>query len=167
MGTLGYVEAGLEIGAQVAAGDLPEPAHVFVPLGSGGTAAGLTLGLRLAGLKSRVVGVVVNDRLRLDGKAIARLANRSARLLQNRGAGPLKAAPIADGSLDTPTDWIGAGYGARTDEAERARELAEEREGLRLDPVYTGKAMAALLAMGNRGDLGSGPALFVHTDGPR
>ncbi len=66
VGTLGYVETALEIAEQVRAGLLPEPATVVTAVGSGGTAAGLTLGLRMAGLRSRVLGVVVNDSFRLD-----------------------------------------------------------------------------------------------------
>ena len=72
VGTLGYVEAAFELAAQVASGPLPEPSHVVTAVGSGGTAAGLALGLRLAGLRSRVVGVVVNDTLRLDDRPSSR-----------------------------------------------------------------------------------------------
>ncbi|HEX5713354.1 MAG TPA: pyridoxal-phosphate dependent enzyme [Solirubrobacterales bacterium] len=162
VGALGYVEAALEIAAQVEEGGLPEPAHVVVPVGTGGTAAGLALGFQLAGLRSRVVGVVVNDQLRLDAPVFARLARRSARLLERRGAdlGPLRLGP---GMLDVTRDQLGAGYGHPTAAAGRAAELAAA-DGLALDPVYTAKAMAGLLAL--RGRLG-GPVLFVHTDGPR
>ena len=55
VGTLGYVETALEIAEQVRAGLLPEPATVVTAVGSGGTAAGLTLGLRMAGRRHRVV----------------------------------------------------------------------------------------------------------------
>jgi D-cysteine desulfhydrase len=68
VGALGYVEAAMEIAAQVEDGSLPEPAHAVVPVGTGGTAAGLALGFQLAGLRTRVVGVVVNDQLRLEGR---------------------------------------------------------------------------------------------------
>ena len=54
VGTLGYVEGAFELAAQVQDGALPEPSHVVTALGSGGTAAGLALGLRLAGLRTRV-----------------------------------------------------------------------------------------------------------------
>ncbi len=70
LGAVGYVEAALEIAAQVASGELPEPSHVVTAVGSGGTAAGLAVGLRLAGLASIVVGIVVNDTLRLDREAL-------------------------------------------------------------------------------------------------
>lgn len=164
VGALGYVEAALEIAAQVEDGSLPEPAHVVVPVGTGGTAAGLALGLQLAGLRTRVLGVVVNDQLRLDPPVIARLARRTAALLERRGArlGQLRLDPDM---LDLTLDQIGPGYGHPTEVAGRAAALAA-REQLALDPVYTAKAMAGLLALRAEGRLGN-PALFVHTDGPR
>jgi len=164
VGALGYVEAALEIAAQVEAGSLPEPAHVVVPVGTGGTAAGLALGLQLAGLRTRVVGVVVNDQLRLDPPVFARLARRTAALLERRGAslGQLQLGPDM---LDLTRDQIGAGYGHPTEAATHAAALAAE-ERLSLDPVYTAKAMAGLLALRAEGHLDE-PALFVHTDGPR
>jgi D-cysteine desulfhydrase len=164
VGALGYVEAALEIAAQVEDGSLPEPAHVVVPVGTGGTAAGLALGFQLAGLRSRVLGVVVNDQLRLDAPVFARLARRTARLLERRGArlGPLRLEPDM---LDLTRDQIGAGYGHRTEAAERATAIVADQR-LALDPVYTAKAMAGLLALRADGRLG-GPTLFVHTDGPR
>ena len=134
-------------------------------MGSGGTAAGLALGLRLAGLRSTVTGIVVNDTLRLDRRALIRLARRSAELLASRGAEPARAA-AAGLRIESLTDWLGAGYGHRTEASERARLRAEEA-GLRLDPVYTAKAMAATLALSAAGRFGGGPVLFVQTDGPR
>lgn len=164
VGALGYVEAALEIAAQVEDSSLPEPAHAVVPVGTGGTAAGLALGFQLAGMRTRVVGVVVNDQLRLDPPVIARLARRTAKLLERRGAqlGPLQIEPEM---LDLTSDQIGPGYGHRTEAAARAAALVTE-EGLALDPVYTAKAMAGLLALREKGRLGE-PVLFIHTDGPR
>ncbi len=164
VGALGYVEAAFEIAAQVGAGSLPEPAHVVVPVGTGGTAAGLALGFQLAGLRSRVCGVVVNDRLRLDAPVFARLARRTAALMEKRGA-RLGQLQLESGMLDLTRDQIGAGYGHRTEAATRAADLAAA-DGLSLDPVYTAKAMAGLLALREGGRLGD-PVLFVHTDGPR
>ena len=67
------------------------------------------------------------------------------------------------GDVETTREWLGEGYGYRTEESERALSLATEREGLLLDPVYTAKAMAALLALNARGAFGRGPVLFVNT----
>lgn len=164
VGVLGYVEAALEIAAQVEDGSLPEPAHVVVPVGTGGTAAGLALGLQVAGLRTRVLGVVVNDQLRLDPPVVARLARRTAALLKRRGAS-LGDLRLDAGMLDLTRDQIGAGYGHPTEAAGKAAAIAAE-EGLSLDPVYTAKAMAGLLALRADGHLAD-PVLFVHTDGPR
>lgn len=164
LGCLGYVEAALELAGQVRAGDLPEPSHVVVALGSGGTAAGLVAGLRLAGLRSRVVGVVVNDRTPVDARTVARLANRTLALLRRHDADP-GAISIRPEDLDSERAWLGAGYGHRTPAAEHARDLARSRERLELDPVYTAKAVAALLDLRERNAFGAGPVLYWHTYG--
>ncbi len=159
VGCAGFVEAALELAEQVGEGVLPEPSHVVVALGSGGTAAGLAAGLRLAGLRTRVVGIVVNDRTPVSAPVVARLASRTLELLRGRGA-RLPAIALGPGDLDAETAWLGAGYGHPTPEAERARAAAAAQEGLALDPVYTAKAMAGLLALREQGRFGGGPVLF-------
>ncbi|MGJ9413545.1 1-aminocyclopropane-1-carboxylate deaminase/D-cysteine desulfhydrase [Aeromicrobium sp. CF4.19] len=164
VGSLAYVETALEIAEQVAAGDLPEPATIVTAVGSGGTAAGLTLGLRLAGLRTRVLGVVVNDSFRLDAGTVARLASETAGLLRSRGAAVPERIDPED--LATTHEWLGRTYGDPTSEAEVERASAATREGLELEPVYTAKALAAVRGLGERGDL-AGPVLFLQTHGPR
>jgi D-cysteine desulfhydrase len=167
VGAIGYVEGALEIAGQVASGLIPEPAHVVTAAGSGGTAAGLAVGLRLAGLASTVVAVVVNDSLRLDRKTLTRLGERTEKLLRRRGATFREPKGAADLRIDSIDDWLGPGYGHPTAESQRALELAAESEGLTLDPVYTAKAMAATLALNAAGRFGDGPVLVLQTDGPR
>lgn len=163
VGTLGFVEAAVELGEQVRDGHLPEPAHVVVALGSGGTAAGLVAGLRLAGLRTRVWPVLVNDRLPLGERGLARLARRTQRLLSRRGAdADWELAP-----LTLERRFLGPGYGHSTEEAEAALVLAAELEALQLEPVYTAKAMAATLALAGEGAFGDGPVLYWHTSGAR
>lgn len=166
VGTLGYVEAAFELADQIASGELPEPSHVVTAVGSGGTAAGLALGLRLAGVHSRVVGVVVNDTLRLDAPAVVALAGRTERLLRERGA-DFPPVRLTVDDVTMVRDWLGPGYGHATLEAERARALATATASLELEPVYTAKALAALLAMADDGRLGPAPVLFLNTYGPR
>jgi D-cysteine desulfhydrase len=163
VGALGYVEAALEIADQVADGALPEPSHVVVPVGTGGTTAGLLVGLRLAGLRTRVVGVVVNDQLKLDHGTVTRLARRTADLLRDRGA---DIPPIDPDALLMTRDWLGKGYGHPTESASAALARARD-EGLTLEPVYTAKALDGLLQLNADGRLGDGPVLFVNTNGPR
>jgi D-cysteine desulfhydrase len=160
LGTVGYVDAALELAGQVEAGALPAPKQVVVALGSGGTAAGLTLGFALAGLDTRVVAVQVNDRTPLDARRVLRLADRTRRLLERRGAA-LPPVSLAHARLRVETRWLGRGYGHRTEAAERAIEAARP-EQLTLEPVYTGKAMAAALELRARGEL-EGPTVYWHT----
>ena len=160
-GTLGYVEVGLEIAEQVRAGTLPEPATLVVPVGSGGTVAGLALGLRAAGLATRILGVVVNDSVPLDAGTLVGLANGTGRLLRQRGARGVPTLTVHD--LDVRRDWLGRTYGDPTPEALEAVAAAAE-VGLVLEPVYTGKALAAIAALGT--SLPS-PVLWLDTYGPR
>ncbi len=166
VGALGYVEGALELAAQIRAGELPEPSHIVTAVGSGGTVAGLSLGLRLAGLSTRVVGVVVNDTLRLDAPTLTKLADRTADLLRARGAVIPESVTAAD-NLEIVTDWLGPGYGQPTPEAATAQTLSADLEHLTLEPVYTAKAMAALLDLDAHRRLTPGPVVYLNTNGPR
>lgn len=157
IGVLGHVETGLELAAQVAAGELPQPRHIVTAVGSGGTVAGLALGCALAGLQAQVVGVVVNDTLPLGARDLVRLADRTATVLRERGA----EFDVPPPRLTTTREYLGRGYGHPTPEAAAAARVAASA-GLRLESVYTAKAFAAALAA----DL-DGPVLFLNTYGPR
>ena len=166
VGCVGFVEAAFELAEQVRTGELPEPSHVVVALGSGGTAAGLAAGLRLAGLHTRVVGIVVNDKTPVGADVVTRLANRTIGLLRRRGA-DVAGTRIEPTDLAAEPGFLGAGYGHRTAEAERTRAAAAALEELPLDPVYTAKAMTGLLALRAQGGLGAGPVLFWQSHDTR
>src|SRR5262245_6208497 len=140
LGVLGYLNAGLELAEQVRAGELPEPGAVFVALGSGGTVAGLLAGLRLGGLSSRVVGVLVTDILPPSPRRLLRLA----RACLARYA-PDAHVTLATRDLEIERAFIGRGYGAVTREGTAAQRALEEAEGIPLETTYTGKCLAALL----------------------
>lgn len=160
-GTLGYVETALELAAQVRAGDLPEPGTIVTAVGSGGTAAGLALGLRIAGLRTRVLAAIVNDAFALDAPVIARLANATGDLLRRHDAGEV---PVIDaGDLTARDDWLGRTYGDPTP-ASTAMVARAAEHGLELEPVYTGKALAAVADLGRELP---GPVLWLNTHGPR
>jgi D-cysteine desulfhydrase len=164
LGCVGYVQAAFELSDQIAAGELPEPSHVVVALGTGGTAAGLLAGLRLAEVGSRLACVLVTDIVRIDERTVSRLASRTLRLLKKHevDVGDQMPGPT---DLDVERGWLGGGYGHATSEGERAMRLLDDREGITLEPVYTAKAMAALLALNAEGRFGDGPVLFWHTYG--
>jgi D-cysteine desulfhydrase len=160
-GNVGFVCAGLELGAQIEEGALPEPAEIFVPVGSGGTLAGLVVGLRLAGLSSRARGVLVSDILPPSPRALQRAARRVLRRLRARDPSlPELPLPVEDFALIR--DQLGPGYGAATPAAEDAVETAADA-GLGLETTYTGKCLAAIRALAARGALSPGPVLFWNT----
>lgn len=140
LGALGYLNAGLELAEQVGAGLLPEPAAIFVALGSGGTVAGLLAGLRLGRLSSRVVAVLVTDILPPSHRRLLRLA----RACLARWA-PAARVSLSAHDLEIERGFIGAGYGAPTPEADAARRLLIDAEGITLETTYTGKCLAAML----------------------
>jgi D-cysteine desulfhydrase len=118
--------------------------HV-VAAGSGGTAAGLLAGLHLGGLGGEVVAVRVVERPFADPRAVVLMAHAALARLGRAAGRPLARLPesarvvVLDG-------FMGERYGAETPAAAAAIAAASDLAGLHLDPVYTGKAMAALLA---------------------
>ncbi len=163
-GSLAYVETAFELAEQVRAGLLPEPATLVTAVGSGGTAAGLALGLRLAGLRTRVFGVVVNDAFPLTAPVIARLANRTADLLRSRGA-DLDVVPLEPTDVTMRGDWLGSTYGDPTPASTAAVEDGL-RHSLALEPVYTGKSLAAIRDAAGTSALAE-PIVWLNTHGPR
>ena len=139
LGSVGWVAGGLEIGAQVAAGEAPPPTDLFVAAGSCGTAAGLLVGLDAAGLDCRVHAVSVSPGVWGSRLLTLGLARRTAALIRRHGGdapAPDPAKLAVDGSA------LGPGYGHATDEAREAVALGAAR-GLYLETTYTGKALAA------------------------
>ncbi len=143
VGCLGWVAGGLEIAEQVSAGLLPEPDQVWLPLGSGGNAAGLLVGLRLGGLGTRLMAVRVVEYPLTSGTATRLLAQRTLAMLRRRG---LTTPPgFSLGGLEVVDGYLGAGYGHATPAATRALHLAHHELGLELDGTYTAKTLAACL----------------------
>lgn len=158
VGAVGFVEAALELAGQVQAGELPEPESVYIALGSGGSAAGLAAGFAIAGMRTRVNAVLVNDQLPLGHDRVLRLARRTLALLARRGA-DVGGVEIAPDALRIVEGYMGDGYGHATAAAEDARSHALAAEDLGLESVYTSKALAALRAETQRG----GPVVFWNT----
>lgn len=159
-GDVGLVAAAFELAEQVRDGLLPEPAEIWLPVGSGGSMAGLVLGLRLAGLRSRVSGVLVTDILPPSPARLRHAARATLRLL--RRTDPSVPA-VALGSDDFPLvrDQLGGGYGAPTPEGLAVQSAARE-VGLTLETTYGAKTLAGLrqhLAHAPS----AGPVLFWHT----
>jgi 1-aminocyclopropane-1-carboxylate deaminase/D-cysteine desulfhydrase-like pyridoxal-dependent ACC family enzyme len=150
-GVRGAMDAVEGLARSVREGQLPCPDWVVVATGSGGTAAALAVGLVRAGLRSRVLAVVVGP------AAGIRLATRQLTLRVALACGVSPRAALA--RLAFTADFVGGGYGHPTPAGEEATSLAASA-GLTLDPTYTAKAFAAALGLA-RG--GAGTVLFWHT----
>ncbi|HET6303677.1 MAG TPA: pyridoxal-phosphate dependent enzyme [Myxococcota bacterium] len=161
LGTLGFVGAALELAEQVRAGACPEPAELYVAVGSGGTLAGLVLGLRLAGLRTRAVGVLVTDVLPPSPARLARLARASLGWLRRLDAS-VPDLQLGPQDFALASRQLGPGYGATTPAAEAALRAAAGA-GLSLETTYTAKCLAEILARAREGAPAAGPWLFWNT----
>jgi D-cysteine desulfhydrase family pyridoxal phosphate-dependent enzyme len=149
-GAAAYADAVDELYAQLVGEHID---WIVVADGSGGTHAGL-----LAGIDGRanVMGVDVGTRPDLDAVVPALAAETAGR----------QGRPVPAASAIVDHERFGSGYGAPTDAAVEAITLTAHTEGLVLDPVYTGKAMAGLLAAVREGRIGpDDTAVFWHTGG--
>jgi 1-aminocyclopropane-1-carboxylate deaminase/D-cysteine desulfhydrase-like pyridoxal-dependent ACC family enzyme len=152
VGAQGYVLGADELAgqAEALAGGL---GLVVTADGSGGTHAGLAAGL---GGFERVLGVDVGARADLPEALVGMAA----------AAAELAGRPAPTGVPRVDRDHVGPAYGVATPAGREALDLAARCEGLVLDPVYTGKAMAALVTAARAGTLpGEGTIVYLHTGG--
>lgn len=158
-GALGYVRAARELAGQCRARGI-YPTAVVHATSTGGTQAGLLAGFRLEGLSTRVIGINVYNE---DSAALAsHIQTLTAQVLSRLAPG---IAPAAEG-VEVVDGFLGEGYGMPTAAMTEAVSLMARREGLLLDPVYSGKAMAGLLAMLERGAfIDDDDLIFLHTGG--
>ena len=154
LGALGYVESALEI-AQQCEGAV-ELSSIVVASGSAGTHAGLAVGLEQLIPEAELIGVTVSrKRDEQKPKVVA---------LQQAIARELEVEATAD--IVLWDDYFAPGYGTPSEEGGEAIKLLARLEGILLDPVYTGKAMAGLIDGINQNRFkDQGPILFIHTGG--
>ena len=156
LGCLGFVNAGLELAEQIRTGSMPVPDTIYIALGTVGTAAGLMVGLRLAGLDTRIVAVRV---VRKDIATQSRFRRLAAGVSEFIG-GP------AGAGVELPEirhEFLGAGYARFTPAGVAAMESARQLAGLKLEGTYTGKSFAAMLSDMTRGRLENHNVLFWKT----
>lgn len=154
LGALGYVESALEIAQQCE--DAVEISSVMVASGSAGTHAGLAVGLEQLMPQAELIGVTVS-------RAVADQLPKVV-ALQQAVANSLELQAKAD--IILWDDYFAPGYGTPNEEGMAAVKLLAQLEGILLDPVYTGKAMAGLIdGITQKRFKDEGPILFVHTGG--
>ena len=154
LGALGYVESALEI-AQQCEGAV-SLSSVVVASGSAGTHAGLAVGLEQLLPDVELIGVTVSRSVEDQKPKVV--------TLQQAVAAQLELKAKADILLWD--DYFAPGYGTPNEEGMEAVKLLARLEGILLDPVYTGKAMAGLIdGIAQKRFKDEGPILFVHTGG--
>jgi L-cysteate sulfo-lyase len=157
VGSVGYVECAREVLAQCAA-DRP-PATIVIVTGSAGGQAGLLVGLRALGATTKVIGVSCSE-----SSAVKR--SKVKAILQPLAARIQVQVSIHDDEIIVEDAYTGGGYAVPTDAANDAIRMTAALEGVALDPIYTGKGMAAVADLARRGLLPrEGRTVFVHTGG--
>jgi len=145
LGTIGFVNAGLEIAEQIKNGEMPEPDHLFAAVGSAGTCAGLLIGLELAGLKTKLHGIGVSMLMFTSKKNVLKLAKNTLKLMRKFDPSIPDVSQNFDKRLEVTHDFFGGEYGRVTYEGLEAIDIAKN-DGIKLEPTYTGKTFSGLLA---------------------
>ncbi|WP_455851452.1 D-cysteine desulfhydrase [Pantoea endophytica] len=154
LGALGYVECAQEIAHQ--SEGVVDFAAVVVASGSAGTHAGLAIGLEQLLPETQLVGVTVSRKVEAQLPVVERIRSALAEQLEVQAKAPIT---LWD-------DYFAPRYGEPNEEGMAAVKLLARLEGIMLDPVYTGKAMAGLIdGIAQNRFRREGPLLFVHTGG--
>jgi D-cysteine desulfhydrase len=152
LGALGYIQCAVEIAEQ-------KPEHIefdkiIVASGSAGTHAGLAIGLQALLPQSQLIGVTVSRKQQDQAPKVEKLQNELAQLL--------KLHQVPDVILWD--NFFAPMYGMPNQQGLAAIKLLAQQEGILLDPVYTGKAMAGLIDY-LENSVENTPVLFIHTGG--
>jgi len=153
-GVLGYAQAMAEVREQGL-----DPDWMVFGTSSGGTQAGLLLGGRLSGWRGRLLGISIDESAAWLADRVCELATQGAEKLGER-------CRFTPHDVLVDDTYCRAGYGVLTEQERKAITMFACREGLLLDPVYTGRAAAGLLDLIRRGFFAkSDTILFWHTGG--
>lgn len=154
LGALGYVECAQEMAHQIEG--VVDFAAVVVASGSAGTHAGLAVGLEVLMPETELVGVTVSRKADEQRPKVVAIQQQLAALLELTASAPIT---LWD-------EYFGPQYGMPNEEGMEAIKLLARLEGIFLDPVYTGKAMAGLIdGISQKRFRREGPIAFVHTGG--
>ena len=158
VGAAAYAQAFEELWGQMVAQGIDFDRILFAS-GSGGTQAGLVVGAKACGYRGQVLGISVS-------RTSEHLREMVSALLEPTAAGLGLDLAFGPEDVQVNDDYLGGGYGVLTDAEREAVRLVARNEGILLDPVYTGKAMAGLLGLVRRGEIGADErVLFWHTGG--
>jgi L-cysteate sulfo-lyase len=158
LGVLGYIDCVEEIKKQSTKLSISFPDYIFVPIGSGGTQAGIISGILQNDLKSKVIGISVLHNKNIAEQIVEELTSNALKYLEVES--DLKEHIYVDDR------FVGNGYGITTDESIETIKLLAKLEGLFLCPVYTAKAMTGLIEYIRTNKITKDETVvFIHTGG--
>ena len=158
IGASGYLTMAIELREQLAHLGV-EPSRVYFANGSGGTQAGVTLGVKALGIPARAIGVQDSYLSPEEKERIVHITNEAAELV---GSG----VRVSAGDFTDLDQYYGEAYGVPTREGDAAILLLARTEAIFLDSTYTGKAMSGLLDHIRTGEVSPDETVvFVHTGG--
>ncbi len=163
LGIIGYVNAIFELKEQIEQGLLPEPDYIYVACGTKGTTAGLLLGVKVAGLKTRIIPVCIKATdLKTYVESICQLAREANDLLHEADA---TFPHVNINSRDFPFihSCSGVEYGMFTRDGMAAKKFLYAKEQITLDGTYTAKAFGKLMDDARKGKLWGKKIVFWHT----
>ena len=158
LGAISYTKAFLEI-YQEAKKRKVKIDYIILATGSGSTQAGLVVGAKALGTDTKIIGISVSRDKSPMQQYVSTIANDTSRALGLNMTVSPEEVIVFD-------DYIGEEYGILNQETADAIRLVAETEGIILDPVYTGKAMAGLIDLTRKGYFTKGDVVvFLHTGG--
>ena len=157
VGALGYVNCAIEMLDQFDEQGL-DVSHIITATGSAGTQGGLIVGLRAMQSDIPLLGIGVNVPREEQEQKVYGLACETAEFIGKPGC-------VAREDVVANCNYVGEGYGVPTDSMNEAVLMLARTEGLLFDPVYSGKALAGMIDLVRKGDLGNGNVVFLHTGG--
>lgn len=159
IGSLGFAKGFLELVGQVEEQEIGKIDYIFATAGSGGTLAGILAGRAIANCDCKVIGMGVSPKDENYVKRVISLANEGLSLLDNSKKVEKEGFVVDD-------SYAGKGYEIPSKEASNAIKYFARKEGIFLDPVYTGKTMAGLLDYVKKGIIPQNSnVIFWHTGG--
>ncbi|MFO7980296.1 MAG: D-cysteine desulfhydrase family protein [Candidatus Aminicenantes bacterium] len=158
LGTLAYVDAYLELKKQMKSIN-KDIDYIILASGSGSTQAGLIAGAKLCGDDTKILGISVSEERESFSYEIKKITKQVGDCLGLK-------MELTDKDIIVLDDYIGEGYGVLNEKVSQAIRLMAIKEGIFIDPIYTGKAFSALIDLIKKGTFKKGDnILFMHTGG--
>lgn len=160
LGAIGYVAAVCELAHQASASGLSFD-HIVFATSSGATQAGLVVGMKLAGMTGQLQAISIDQTSEEDGyrKFVFDIATETGKILDTE-------FDLTLDDFDINCDYLGEGYGVVGPPEREAITMLARTEGILVDPVYSGRALAGLISLVRKGAFReSDRVLFWHTGG--